>query len=119
MKLQSKSSTNYVKFNDIRDSVSGRFVSYEEGVDGTFGPENILTIDTGRGRAIIRCTSHLSSLISDNLESIKPGARMRIELVELRPTNKGSPMKVFEVDLPEGEAAEEKSSESGKDDLPF
>lgn len=100
MKLTNKPAAGrYPKFVNIGDTFSGEFVSLEFDVQGTFGPENNLTLRNSDGLMMIRCPSMLTRTLRQNLEHLKPGVRMTLKYVRNIPTNKGAPAKEIDVDV--------------------
>jgi hypothetical protein len=103
MKLTSSKAEEYFKFQNIGDTVKGDYLSYERGVRGKFGLENILTLRGERGqRVIVRATTTLASILDEN-EPLLQGKHMTIKLVALRPTDKGSDMKIYDCEIDDNE----------------
>jgi hypothetical protein len=100
MKLKNSASTEFFKFAEIGDVVEGDFVSFTTGVDGRFGPEDILELtgETGQ-RVSVRCPTSLSRTLSENRHLLLTDRHIRIEFTEERPSRHGTPMKLFDVDL--------------------
>ena len=104
MKLEAPKNedSKYVKFTEIGDSITGLFVSYEENVPGTFGPETKLTLKLRNGdEKIVPCKTDLKSKLGANKEKIV-GKVLTITFVEKKPIpGKPQPMKVFDIDVQE------------------
>lgn len=121
MRLEDKSANEppFFKFDGIGDNITGTFVSYTEGIPGKYGPESHLVLEREDGTQIcIRCSVNLARQISENVPAIK-GKSLRIELSGERPTAKGSPMKLFSVDVDEPGAHRPTESAATDDPLPF
>jgi hypothetical protein len=105
MKLTTSTASAYPKFTTIGDSYTGKFVSYEQGVEGKFGPENILILDSPTGELSIRCPAILARTLAENARHLTPGVKVTVTYVADIPTNKGKPAKKIEVDVETGAAA--------------
>ncbi len=105
MRLTSSKSVEYFKFKDIGDTVTGAFLSFERDVAGTFGPENILTLKGAHGRIVIRATANLAAILGENASRLAD-RQLTITLAALKPTSKGSALKVYNVEIDDEEADE-------------
>jgi len=103
MKLKTKprdqADSMFVKFQEIGDSVEGEFVEYNEGVPSRYGEEDNLILRADSGPKQIRCTKKLKQIVEDNRELFVPGAWVKITYSADIPTDKGNPMKDYEVDV--------------------
>jgi len=99
MKLESKAGNLFFKFERVGDKIEGEFVEYCPDVQGRFGDETTLHLRTEHGAKIVRCTSKLKAIIDENLQHFVPGARVKIKFTKEIPTDKGSPMKHYDVDV--------------------
>ena len=96
----------YPKFKQPGDNVRGTFVSFTEGVKGTFGVESVLILTGEDGKAIsVRCPATLAKAIRENPAQCVPGAFMDIKMSGTKPSrNFPQPMKLFDIDVtPPGE----------------
>lgn len=99
MKLTSSQPGNFFKFKELQDCVEGTFVSYTRNVPGRFGAENVLVLRDDHDREVsVRCTANLARIIEENIGKL-PGHHLTITFVETRPTTKGSPLKLFDVEI--------------------
>ena len=106
MKLEAPTVSKYIKFQTIGDKVRGLFVSYEENVAGTFGPENVLMLKTKDGEVKVSCkgNSNLARKLGANVDKIV-GKVLEITYVsDLKIAGRPQPMKVFDVDVSEPKA---------------
>jgi hypothetical protein len=97
------SNVTYPKFEKIGDTVEGEFVSYEEGIPSKFGDENVLTLRNNGDKIVIRCKANLSHKFHVAMEKdqVRPGNRVTIKFTGTMPSNKGNPLKLFDVDVDE------------------
>ena len=97
--LTSSKGDEYPKLIKIGDKVKGRFDGYRSDVPGKFGIEKLATMTGDRGqRMIVKATTTLAPTIEENLDRLL-GKQVTITLVELRPTLKGSAMKIYSVEV--------------------
>ena len=99
MKLQSKTSSQFPKFETVGDKVHGPFVSYKDNEPGRFGMEQILTLGSPRGDVTVRCPSVLAGLLKDNLEHLTPGRLVTVTFSAEKEIGKPSPLKMFDVEV--------------------
>jgi hypothetical protein len=123
MKLTSSKAEEYPKFQTVGDTVKGDFLSYERAVIGKFGPENLLTLRGEHAqRIVVRATTTLASILDENATQLE-GKHMTIKLVALRPTNKGSPMKIYDVEIDSNEPPppfeSSDTSDANENGMPF
>lgn len=122
MKLPQPTINNFFKFEAIGDSVAGDFVDFKTDIDGTFGKESHLVLKVDGANVTINCKTYLARSIAQNLAAVT-GKRLTVTYTRDEPTDKGNPMKVFDVDVePIKKAAPAKAADFfGKDDeeIPF
>lgn len=91
--------TRYVKFKAAGDKTTGVFVSFEQDIQGKFGPETVLTLRADDGaKVIVRCSAALARQIAANLEIFeakKP--KLFIEMTGTAPSKFGQPVKLYSV----------------------
>jgi hypothetical protein len=123
MKLQAKKqSSMFAKFENIGDMYEGEFVEFNEQVPSKYGDEDQLILKGKNGPLMIRCTKKLTAIIKDNVEVITRGSWLKIKYIADIPTDKGNPMKDYEVDIepPDAKRSAELAAESNTaDDTPF
>jgi hypothetical protein len=99
MKLQTTASGGYPKFNAIGDKHGGAFVRFDTGIQGKFGTEDVLVLQS-EGRALhVRCPAMLSRTLQENIKLLVPGRHVELEYVADIPTTKGNPAKQIDVDV--------------------
>ena len=104
MKLEDKTKTDgqsskYPKFKAIGDTISGRFVSFQESVKGKFGLEDQLILNTEHGEVMINCPAHLARIIKSNAAELDDRCELTIKYESDKDIGKASPMKWFDVDV--------------------
>jgi hypothetical protein len=100
MKLTSSSTGSFVKFREPGEVVKGRFVSFETGVDGKFGKEDVLKLETADGTTTVKCPAQLSKILSENFDVLE-GKVLKIEYTGNRSISGGRTLKTFDVDAEE------------------
>lgn len=101
MKLESSEfSKQFVKFRELGDKVSGRFVLLDPARATPFGPKTVLELQSEEfGQQEITCPTSLARILIDNRAKLLPGVVLTIEFVRTIPTTKGNPAKIFDVDI--------------------
>lgn len=102
MKLAASQSSGslYPKFVTVGDVIEGRFVQFRTQVPGTFGPEDVLSLEREDGAPLtVRCSAMLSAVFRDNPDAVSPGQWVKMTFTHTTPNKKGQPTKHYDVDV--------------------